>query len=235
MKARHLHDWQMTPDQAKRKQLELALMVRTVTEVDEVRMVAGVDISGADSDGRARAAAVVLTFPELQVIETRVHEGKVSFPYVPGLLSFREAPLIAAVCEQLRIEPDLVLVDGQGIAHPRRFGLASHLGVMWDKPTIGCAKSKLCGDHGQVPPERGGYVDVCHNGEVIGAAVRTRQGVKPIYVSVGHRVNTETAVDWALRCCRGMRVPEPTRLAHLAASGARSGGNRGEVTSRRNR
>jgi deoxyribonuclease V len=149
--------------------------------------------------------------------EVKVIKQQVTFPYVPGLLSFREAPLILAACEELDSEPDLILVDGQGIAHPRRFGLASHLGLLWDKPTIGCAKSRLCGKHDLVPAEAGSHAEIFDNGEVIGAALRTKQGVNPIYISIGHKVDLQAAIGWVLQCCCGLRIPEPTRLAHLAA------------------
>ena len=221
MRARHLHHWQMTPDQARRKQVELAQMVDRRPKLGSITTVAGVDISGVNAEGRARAAVVVLSYPELDVVEERVVEEKVAFPYVPGLLSFREAPLIVTVCSHLQTDPDLVLVDGQGLAHPRRFGLGCHLGLIWEKPTIGCAKSKLCGEHEPVASERGSYSEMTHNGDVVGAAVRTRTGVKPVYVSIGHMIDLPTAISYVLQCCRGLRLPEPTRLAHLLASGHR--------------
>ena len=218
MKARHSHDWQMTPDQAKRVQRELTPMVSRKNEVNAVRLVAGVDISAPNDAGFARAAVVVLNYPELALIEKKVITQKVTFPYVPGLLSFRESPLILAVCEELEHTPDLILVDGQGIAHPRRLGLASHLGLLWDKPTIGCAKSRLCGEHKPVPQEQGSYTELVDHGEVVGAALRTKGGVAPLYISIGHKVDLESAIAWVLRCCHNQRLPEPTRLAHLAAS-----------------
>ena len=141
------------------------------------------------------------------------------FPYIPGLLSFREAPLILAACEQLDLIPDLVLVDGQGIAHPRRFGLASHLGLFLNIPTIGCAKSLLCGAHEIPDSEPGNYAEIIDKSEIIGAALRTKPGVKPVYVSIGHKIDLETAIRWVMNCCRGYRLPEPARLAHLAAGG----------------
>jgi len=137
---------------------------------------------------------------------------------VPGLLSFREAPLVIAACEELEHDPDLIMVDGQGIAHPRRFGIASHLGLLWGKPTIGCAKSRLCGQHKSPPPEAGSYAELLDNGEVIGAVLRTKLGAQPLYISIGHKVDLKAAILWVLKCCRGQRLPEPTRLAHLAAS-----------------
>lgn len=219
MKAQHLHSWQMTPDQAKTVQRELAVMVSRRNGFDAVRLVAGVDISAPNAAGLARAAVVVLSYPELAPVERKVVTKEVTFPYVPGLLSFRESPLIIAACEELEATPDLILVDGQGIAHPRRLGLASHLGLLWDRPTIGCAKSRLCGEHKMVPAEPGSYAEITDNGEVIGAVLRTKAGVAPLYISIGHKVDLETAISWVVRCCRGQRLPEPTRLAHLAASG----------------
>jgi len=220
MKAQHLHDWQMTPDQAKRLQQDLAKKVTRMNEVGDVHLVAGVDISAPDVNGFAKAAVVVLNYPELTPIEKRVVTKKIAFPYVPGLLSFRESPLILAACEELETTPDLILVDGQGLAHPRRLGLASHLGLLWDKPTIGCAKSRLCGKHEAVPPEPGSYAELIDNGEVVGAALRTKADAAPLYISIGHKVDLEAALTWVLRCCRReQRLPEPTRLAHLAASG----------------
>ena len=219
MKALHLHDWQMNPSQAKEIQTRLAARVLRRHEPVDVRLIAGVDISASNSEGYARAAAVVLSYPALEPMETKVVERKVTFPYVPGLLSFRESPLIIAACEELYAEPDLIMVDGQGIAHPRRLGLASHLGLLWDKPTIGCAKSRLCGYHDIVPPQPGSYTEITDAGEVIGAALRTKSGVTPLYVSIGHRIDLKSSIDWVLRCCRGLRIPEPTRLAHIAAGG----------------
>ena len=194
-------------------------MVSRRNEINAVRLVAGVDISAPDATGLARAAVVVLSYPELMPVERKVIAKQVTFPYVPGLLSFREAPLILAVCNELEATPDLILVDGQGIAHPRRLGLASHLGLLWDRPTIGCAKSRLCGEHKMVPSEARSYAEIIDNDEVIGAALRTKTGVSPIYVSIGHKVDLKTAIAWVLRCCHNQRLPEPTRMAHLAASG----------------
>lgn len=219
MKAQHLHSWQLTSDQAKRVQRDLAVKVSRSNELKAVSLIAGVDISAPNAAGLARAAVVVLSYPELMPVEEKVITKEVTFPYVPGLLSFRESPLIIAACEELKATPDLILVDGQGIAHPRRLGLASHLGLLWDRPTIGCAKSRLCGEHGMVPPEPGSYAKITDNDEVIGAALRTKAGVAPLYISIGHKVDLEAAISWVLRCCQGQRLPEPTRLAHLAASG----------------
>ena len=219
MKVTNLHDWQVSVAHAFAIQSELAGRVSRTNEVKTPRLIAGVDISVSKERGIATGAVVVLNYPELELVETRVVSGEVSFPYVPGLLSFRESPLILSACEKLSLTPDLILVDGQGIAHPRRLGLASHLGLLLNTPTIGCAKSRLCGSHGVPGAEPGSYAELVDGGEVIGAALRTRLGVTPVYVSIGHRVDLMAAIYWLLECCRGYRLPEPTRLAHLAAGG----------------
>ncbi len=199
--------------------MKMASLVSRTNELTGPRFIAGVDISVDRARGMGRGAVVVLSYPELEVAEVQTVEDNINFPYVPGLLSFREAPITLAACEKLEITPDLVLVDGQGIAHPRRLGLASHLGLFLDKPTIGCAKSRLCGSHFEPANEAGSHAELLDNDEVIGAALRTKAGVNPIYVSIGHKVDLESAIYWAMQCCRGYRLPEPTRLAHLAAGG----------------
>ena len=162
---------------------------------------------------------MVLIYPDLEIADQSVVEDTVRFPYVPGLLSFRESPLILKALEGLSIHPDLILVDGQGMAHPRRFGLACHIGLLIDVPTIGCGKSRLCGTHRTPGVERGEYAELMDGGEVIGAALRTKSNTNPNYGSIGHKVDLRTAIEWTLSCCRGYRVPEPTRCAHLAAGG----------------
>jgi deoxyribonuclease V len=219
MKIKSLHSWQVNTAQAIEIQLRLASQVSRSNEVASPRFIAGVDISVDRAQGVATGAVVVLNYPGLRVVETQVVAGKVDFPYVPGLLSFREAPLTLATCERLSVTPDLILVDGQGIAHPRRMGLASHLGLFLDTPAIGCAKSRLCGSHQTPGPEPGSYAELMDREETIGAALRTKLGTKPIYVSIGHKVDLQAAIDLVMKCCRGFRIPEPTRLAHLAAGG----------------
>ena len=219
MKVQQLHSWQVSIAQAEQIQRKLANQVLQKNEAINPHFIAGVDISAPDSAGIARAAAVIFNYPELKMIEVKIVEDKLSFPYIPGLLSFREAPLILAACQNLSIDPDLILVDGQGIAHPRRFGLASHLGLLLDMPTIGCAKSRLCGRHEPLNNEAGAYVELIDNGEVIGAALRTKVGVNPIYISIGHKFDLSSAINWVIKCCRNYRLPEPSRLAHLAAGG----------------
>jgi deoxyribonuclease V len=219
MRVHKLHDWEVSVARAREIQLSLARRVITESEVINLHLVAGIDISAPDAQGVARGAVVVLRYPEFGIVEVKVVEDKIMFPYIPGLLSFRESPLLLAACEKLCNVPDLVLIDGQGIAHPRRFGLASHVGLFLDLPTIGCAKSILCGQHQPVGEEAGSHAELFDNGELIGAALRTKSGVKPIYVSVGHKISLTSALQWVMNCCRGYRLPEPTRLAHLAAGG----------------
>lgn len=219
MKAARLHGWNLTPAQAFEVQRNLAGRIVSRGDLSGVRFVAGVDVSVRRASGVGRGAVAVLTYPGLDLVETQVAERRVDFPYVPGLLSFREGPVVLEACEKLSHEPDLILVDGQGLAHPRRLGLASHLGLLWDKPTIGCAKSRLCGEHGPVGTERGDSAILVDGDDTIGMVLRTRTNVKPLYVSVGHCMDLNAAVRWVLKCSRGFRLPEPTRLAHQAAGG----------------
>ena len=219
MRVQALHEWGVSVARAREIQLSLAKKVVTESEVIDPCLVAGIDISAPDAQGVATGAVVVLRYPELGIVEVEVAQSKVTLPYIPGLLSFRESPLILAACEKLCNIPDLILIDGQGIAHPRRLGLASHLGLFLDLSTIGCAKSILCGQHRPVGEEAGSHAELLDNGELIGAALRTKSGVKPIYVSVGHKIDLASALQWVINCCRGYRLPEPTRLAHLAAGG----------------
>lgn len=181
--------------------------------------MAGLDISGVGSDGRATAAVVVLTYPELETIECRIVSTEVTFPYVPGLLSFRETPVLVPVLESLTIRPDILLIDGQGIAHPRRFGIACHLGLLFDIPAIGCAKSRLTGSFNEPGQVKGSFSVLKDGDETIGAALRSRDGTRPIFVSVGHKVDLASALRIVLKCAPKYRIPEPTRRAHLAAAG----------------
>ncbi len=217
MQYHSLHSWDVTPEAARELQNRLRSQVVTADRFGTINTVAGVDI-GLKKD-IARASVVVLSFPELQVIDIEVAECPVRFSYIPGLLSFREIPPLLTAFDRLKTEPDLVIVDGQGIAHPRRFGLASHLGLILDKPTIGCAKSRLCGRYEEPEQELGAYTYLTDKGEVIGAVVRTRTNVRVVYVSIGHRISLDSARTWTLACCRGYRLPETTRYAHNAASG----------------
>ncbi len=211
------HSWDVTTSEAVAIQKRLAPHVVRENAFGELRYIAGVD-AGFPKE-TSRAAIAVLTFPGLELVETVVAELPVAFPYVPGLLSFREAPAAIAAFHKLTTRPDLLIVDGQGIAHRRRFGIACHLGVLLDVPAIGSAKSLLVGRHADLPEEAGATTDLVHRGEVIGSVVRTRTRVKPLYVSTGHRVDLPTAVELILACCRKYRLPEPQRAAHNAASG----------------
>lgn len=213
--------WNISPRDAMAVQRELAPQIVTSGNPEKVACVAGVDISvgGRAHATPGRGAVVVLAYPTLRPVEQSVVEKAVEFPYVPGLLSFREIPVLLPALERLRSSADLLVVDGQGRAHPRRLGLASHLGLLLDLPAIGCAKSRLIGEFGPLGQERGAIAYLRDGDEVIGAAVRTRAGTKPIFVSIGHRIGLEEAIDWTLRLTPRYRIPEPTRLAHEAAAG----------------
>jgi len=210
------HAWDLSPREAVALQRNLAGRIERRDRLDPVSLVAGIDVSVRGD--LARSAVVVLRLPELDVVEQVLAERPVTFPYIPGLLSFREAPVILDALERLESTPQVLMFDGQGIAHPRRLGIASHLGVVLDYPSIGCAKSRLTGAYTDPAPQRGSHT-VLHDGEeVIGAVVRTRDRVKPVFVSLGHRVSLETAVELVLRCGGGYRLPEPTRRADRAAA-----------------
>jgi deoxyribonuclease V len=217
MNYQQLHPWEMTPAEARQIQNELRNQVISQDRFGDIKTVAGVDL-GFKQD-IARASVVVLSFPELQLIDGVLVESPVPFPYIPGLLSFRETPPLLKAFTQLKTEPDLIIADGQGIAHPRRFGIASHLGLILDRPTVGCAKSRLWGRHKQPENEAGSIEYLYDKGEIIGAAVRTRSNVNVVYVSVGHRISLDSAIRLTLACCRRYRLPETTRYAHQAAAG----------------
>ena len=184
----------------------------------KIRTVAGIDVGFEKRGTITRAAVVVLDFPGLTLREQAIARLPTRFPYVPGFLSFREAPAVLAAMKKLHTRPDLILCDGQGLAHPRRFGLACHLGLLLDISSIGVAKSRLTGTHGDVPEQKGGWVALEDKAEVVGAVLRTRTGVKPVYVSIGHRISLATAIDYVLRCTTCYRLPETTRHAHRLAS-----------------
>ena len=211
------HPWDLTPKEAVQLQRDLA---DRVCQADQVTLpphyVGGVDV-GLKGD-LARAAVVVLSFPELALVEKQVAEATVTFPYIPGLLSFREAPVVLQALEQVQTIPDVLIFDGQGYAHPRRMGIATHLGVILDWPTIGCAKSRLCGTHEPPGSLCGSHALLYDHEEIIGAVLRTRSKVRPVYVSTGHRVSLASAIDIVLQCGGGYRLPEPTRWAHRLAS-----------------
>jgi len=220
-----LHDWNLSPREAIALQRRLAGRVAREDRLGEVRCIAGVDIGFEQGGAITRAAVVVLAWPPrgpgvFDVVEEVVHREPTRMPYIPGLLSFREVPAALAAFERLGVMPDLVMVDGQGIAHPRRLGVASHLGLWLDLPTIGVAKSRLCGRHGEPGPARGDWRPLIDgpDDELIGAVLRSRVGVKPLFVSPGHRVSLPTALAWVVACLGRTRLPEPTKLADRLAS-----------------
>jgi deoxyribonuclease V len=214
---KQLHPWDISPAEARQIQEELRDRVIRKDQFGEIKTIAGVDL-GFRKD-IACASVVTLSFPELELVDGVLAESQVRFPYIPGLLSFREVPPLLKAFGQLKLEPDLIVADGQGIAHPRRFGLASHLGLILDKPVIGCAKSRLCGRHKEPKSEAGEIEHLYDKDEIIGAAVRTRSNVSVVYVSVGHCISLDSAIGFTLACCRNYRLPETTRYAHRAAAG----------------
>jgi len=207
--------WDLSPEEAIALQKQLAAQVIRAAQLGPVKTVAGIDASY--KEGLAQAAVVILAYPELELIEYAVARRPVSFPYVPGLLSFREAPAVLDALEKLSARPDLLIFDGQGIAHPRRLGIASHLGLLVDLPAIGCAKSRLTGRYTEPGPKRGDFSPLIDRGETVGAALRTRPKTKPLFVSIGHRVDLPASIDYVLNCCRRYRLPETTRWAHRVA------------------
>ena len=218
-----LHDLYLSPAEARRLQGELAPRVVEGPHLDlsSVRYVAGADVSTQGE--RGYATVVVLSFPGLSVVEVRGFEAPLTFPYVPGLLAFREIPSIVGALEEVRSEIDAVIFDAHGFAHPRGLGLASHLGLFLDVPAVGCAKSRLVGEHEETGVEKGSTTDLVYRNKVVGKVVRTRTGVSPVYVSVGNRIDLDGAVDLVLRCCTRYRLPETTRQAHNAANRLRRG------------
>jgi deoxyribonuclease V len=211
------HSWDLTPQEASDLQSELALKVERQPRLGLVRHVAGIDVSVRDD--ATRAAVVILDIEGLAPVGYAIATRPVTFPYVPGLLAFREGPVVLDALEQVTITPDLLIFDGQGLAHPRRLGIASHIGLLVDVPSIGCAKSRLCGHHDEPGNEPGNYSYLVDREEIVGAVLRTRPGVKPVYVSIGHRVDLTTSIRYVLACCQGYRLPETTRWAHRVAGG----------------
>lgn len=223
------HPWPATPAEAIALQGRLAPRVLAEGGPEDVRLVAGCDLAFLDGgpfsarrggrESAARGAVVLLSYPDLSLVESHAVEERVAFPYVPGLLAFREAPVLLRAFEKIERTPDLLLVDGHGFSHPRRFGIACHLGLLLDVPTIGIGKSRLIGEHGEPGSARGARAELRHEGAVIGLVLRARDRVAPLYVSVGHRIGLHEAAEWTLRLCRGYRLPEPVRLADQLSKG----------------
>ncbi len=231
MQIKKLHNWYLSYSQAIALQKELSKKVQLVELKNPPKTIAGIDCA-LSKDGQ-RIIAVVIVLRTLaagknlwgpsepsgfEVIETADAIQKAGFPYIPGLLSFRESPVCIAAVEKLKCEPDAFIIDGQGIAHPRRFGIAAHLGLFLDKPTIGCAKSRLTGTFEEPPPEKGSYSPLKDKNEIIGAVVRTRANIEPVFVSVGNKCLLKDAIEITLACATRYRIPEPTRLAHQTVS-----------------
>ncbi|MBF9234358.1 deoxyribonuclease V [Microvirga alba] len=217
MHLRHRHSWNLSPSQAIAHQKEMSAEVVSDRPIDlgRVRLVAGVDVSV--KNGHSQAAVVVVTYPDFQPVETVLATMQTPFPYIPGLLSFREGPVLEKAFEKLLNEPDVFLFDGMGIAHPRRIGIASHMGLWLDRPTIGCGKTLLCGRYEALAEEKGASAPLVDKGEPIGVALRTRTAKNPMFISPGHLADISSAAALVLQCSPKYRLPEPIRLAHNAA------------------
>lgn len=218
MRLIHEHPWNVTPKQAIEIQISLRNKVIHQDKLKKVNYVGGVDV-GFENDGKiTRAAVAVLEYPSLALQEVKIERCETAFPYIPGLLSFRELPAVLRVLDKIKQLPELILCDGQGYAHPRRFGIACHLGVLTGIPSIGVGKSRLTGTHKPVANKRGAWKPLVDNDECIGAVLRTRVNVKPVYISTGHKITLKTAVYYVMQCCVRYKLPETTRMAHKYAS-----------------
>lgn len=226
MRVRTLHPWGLAYQQAVLLQKRLSQKIRETPLSRPVRTVAGADVSYARRGREVYGAVLVFSFPALILTEEALVSDTVELPYVSGFLSFREAPVLVKAFRKIRTRPDVIIFDGQGIAHPRGLGIASHMGLMLDCPTIGCAKSRLVGDYGPLAEGKGSTVTLTHHGRMVGAVVRTRKGVKPVFVSPGHGITRCEAIRLVLECCHGYRLPEPVRQAHRAANRLRLEGHR---------
>jgi deoxyribonuclease V len=213
------HEWTADITEAMEIQRRFAGEISRFGNITDAHLIAGVDIAVDRASGMGTAAVVIVNYPALNIIEVQTVTGRVPFPYVPGLLSFREIPLIIPAFKKVKNTPDIVIVDGHGIAHPRRIGLASHLGLFLNVPTIGCARSRLVGQYKEPGMTPGSWSVLIDNTDVIGAVLRTKANVKPVYISPGHMIDLKSSNDWVMACCRGYRMPEPIRLAHQAAGG----------------
>lgn len=223
MKIHPLHSWDLDAPQAVALQRELAARVVTDVPLPTCTLLAGADVSNNPYSSTLYAGVVVLRLEDMTVVERRGAIAEGTFPYVSGLLSFREAPVLLQAFARVESQPDAVMCDGQGIAHPRRLGIASHLGLWLEVPTIGCAKSRLTGRFGELSPQAGATTPLTDRGTVLGMVVRSKKDVQPLFVSPGHRIDLESSVRWVLAACRRHRLPEPTRLAHLYVNELRRG------------
>jgi deoxyribonuclease V len=223
MKARNLHEWDLSCKEAIEIQRQLASQVRFAAMKKRPKIIAGLDCAFSKDGKQIFASAVVIDLSDFSIIETATAKRKVDFPYIPGLLSFRETPACIDTIEKLKTTPDVFVVDGQGIAHPRRLGIASHIGLLIDKPTIGCAKSRLIGTFDEPRRRKGSFSPLVDSDEEIGVVLRTRTDVKPVFVSVGHKCTLEDAISIILECTTKYRLPEPSRLAHQLVGQAKLG------------
>jgi len=218
MSVQFTHSWEVSTHEAIAIQERLRSEIILEDRFERITSIAGLDLGFEDNGKTSRAAVARFSFPALSLLESAVIRQPTTFPYIPGLLSFREVPALLEAISILKKPPHLLMCDGQGYAHPRRFGLACHLGLLVDIPSIGVAKSLLIGKHEKLGDERGSWQYLIAEGEIVGAAVRTRKATKPVYVSVGHRMSLDTAIDYAMRCTIKFRLPEPIRAAHRIAS-----------------
>ncbi len=226
MKIRRLHPWNLSCKDAIAVQRRLCGQVWQAPLKKPVRTIAGADVSYAKEGGKVYAAVLVFSFPDLVLTDEALAADTVEFPYVPGLLSFREAPVLAKALRKIPRKADVIIFDGQGTAHPRGMGLACHMGLITECPSIGCAKTRLVGIHPRLPETRGSTVLLTHQGRVVGGVVRTRDHVKPVFVSPGHAITLEESIRLVLSCCKGYKLPEPTRQAHIAVNRFRLEGGR---------
>jgi len=213
MKLRNLHKWEVPIEEAKSIQRELAGKIYLQNQFSEIGLIAGTDMSIDEETMEGIAGVVIFTFPGLEIVERKYARRKITYPYIPGLLSFREAPILLSAFEKIEHEPDLVIFDGQGIAHPRRLGIASHMGIILDKPAIGCAKSLLCGEYIEPAKKMGSISSLFDGDKTIGVTLRSRDNVHPIFISPGHKIDLDTSLKIILACCDGYRIPKPTRIA----------------------
>lgn len=220
LKILHPHRWDLTLDEAKKIQLELAEKVICKNAIGQVIHVAGIDVGFNLKRNVSKAAIAILSYPDLKLVETTQAEMETIFPYISGFLSFREAPVIIKALKKINHLPDVILCDGQGIAHPRRLGIASHLGIITGMPTIGVAKSRLIGKYKPLGMEKGSMVELKHHNDIIGAVIRSRTNVKPLFISIGHKINLEKSLEIVWNCITKYRLPETTRSAHRLASGS---------------
>jgi len=220
MKIKHLHDWKVTYDRAREIQNKLRpkLILHDKDLPDRIKTIAGADISYSRNSNIFFAVVVILDFPNMEIIEQASFNEAVDFPYIPGLLTFREGPILLEAFRKINLPPDIIIFDGHGISHPRGIGLASHMGLFLNIPSIGCAKTRLVGSYDEVGNEPGDFSPLVYNGETRGAVLRTKKNVKPVFISQGYKIGLDRATDITLSSCRGYRLPEPTRKAHLAVN-----------------